>query len=110
MSPGALIRDARQDAGLTQAELAARLGTTQSAIARLERADSNPTYTMLTRALGATGRRIEVTRSRGRVPLDETQIVERLGLTPAQRLASFQASQANLNAFIAGARRVDDPA
>lgn len=34
-----LIRDARKEAGLSQAELAARVGTTQSAISRLEDAD-----------------------------------------------------------------------
>ncbi|MCW3064366.1 MAG: transcriptional regulator, family [Solirubrobacterales bacterium] len=108
MTAASLIRTARRDAGFTQADLAARLGTTQSAVARLERSDSNPTYSMLVRALGATGRRLELARNRGRSGVDETQIVERLQLTPAERLASFQASQANLNALVAGARRVDD--
>jgi transcriptional regulator with XRE-family HTH domain len=110
MSPATLIRNARRDAGLTQAELALRLGTTQSAIARLERPGSNPTYSMLVRALGATGRRLELIQDRRRSSVDESQIVERLRLTPAQRLASFQASHANLNALRAVARRVDDSA
>jgi transcriptional regulator with XRE-family HTH domain len=110
MSAATLIRTARRDAGLTQSELAARLGTTQSAVARLERHGSNPTYSMLVRALGATGRRLELAQNRGRSGVDETQIAERLRLTPAQRLASFQASKATLNALVAGARRVDDSA
>lgn len=44
MKGGELIREARRRAGLTQRELAERLGTTQSAIARLERGHSEPSY------------------------------------------------------------------
>ena len=55
MSASALIRQARAAAGLTQAELGARLGVSQPVIARLESATSNPTYATLERALRATG-------------------------------------------------------
>ena len=43
MSGGVLIREARRRAGLTQVELAHRVGTTQSAIARVERGRTEPT-------------------------------------------------------------------
>ena len=55
MRPDLLIRDARRAAGLTQAELAARLGISQSAIAKLEREGSNPTVETLDRVLRAHG-------------------------------------------------------
>ena len=54
---GALI-DARHDAGLTQAQLAERMGTKQSVIARLENARRLPSLEMVTRYAAATGRRI----------------------------------------------------
>ena len=41
--PGYRLRRARTRAGLTQAEIARRLGITQQAVARAERWDSNPT-------------------------------------------------------------------
>ena len=54
-----LIYEARMAAGLTQAELAARVGTRQSAIARLEDADyEGHTLTMLERIAQAL-RRLE---------------------------------------------------
>lgn len=59
----ALIRaliDARTRAGLTQAELAERMGTTQSAIARMEGGRINPTIGMLRRYAQATGSRLTV--------------------------------------------------
>lgn len=54
-----LIR-ARQRAGLSQAELAERMGTSQSAIARLESGQSLPSTKTLLRFAEATGSRIIV--------------------------------------------------
>jgi transcriptional regulator with XRE-family HTH domain len=103
MSAGALLRTARLDAGLTQAQLAARLGFTQPAVARLERAGANPTVATLDRALRAAGRRL--TSEPAPADIDETQISERLRLTPAERLAAFATSQRNLGWLVAGASR-----
>jgi transcriptional regulator with XRE-family HTH domain len=50
-----LIREARRRAGLTQAELAERIGTTQSAIARLERGRSAPSAERLAWIVRACG-------------------------------------------------------
>lgn len=53
---GYQLRRAREDAGLTQRELAARLGRSQQAVAQAERWTSNPTVGFL-RAWGeATGK------------------------------------------------------
>ena len=46
---GALIRGARQNRGLTQAQLAERLGTSQSAVHRIEQGAQNVSLEMLTR-------------------------------------------------------------
>ena len=55
----ALIR-ARMTARLTQVELARRLGTTQSAIARLEGGRVSPSFKTLRRYAEATGTRLTV--------------------------------------------------
>lgn len=55
----ALIR-ARARAGLSQAELARRMGTTQSAIARLEGGKVMPSLATLRRYAEATGSRLHV--------------------------------------------------
>ena len=52
---GALILDARTRAGLSQAELARRAGTAQSAIAAYERGGRQPTLPTLYRVLAAAG-------------------------------------------------------
>jgi transcriptional regulator with XRE-family HTH domain len=55
MSPGELIRTTRTRSGLSQARLARRVGTKQSAISRLEADEVSPsieTLDMLMRAMG----------------------------------------------------------
>jgi len=101
-----LIRDARLAAGLTQSELARRMGTTQSAVARLERPGSNPRLETLEDALRASGNRLEARVHRQKAGLDEAQIRDRLRMTPAERLASFVASSAGMRRLLQNARPV----
>lgn len=57
----ALIYDLRADAGLTQAQLAKRVGTTPSVISRMEDADYvGHSLGMLRRIAAALGRRVEI--------------------------------------------------
>ena len=55
LGAGFLLAQTRRDAGLTQAELARRLGISQPAVAQLERYASNPRIATLERALRAVG-------------------------------------------------------
>ena len=55
MRGGQLIREARKRAGLTQAALASRLGTTQSALARLETGATEPSFERVIAASRACG-------------------------------------------------------
>jgi transcriptional regulator with XRE-family HTH domain len=50
-----LVYQLRQDAGLTQAELAERMGTTQTAIARMEGGGTRPTLETLQKLATADG-------------------------------------------------------
>jgi ribosome-binding protein aMBF1 (putative translation factor) len=52
--------EARQAAGLTQAQIATRMGTSQSVVARLENARHMPTFGMVTRYAAALGRRLDI--------------------------------------------------
>ena len=54
------IRRARADAGISQAALAARAGTSQPALARYETGAALPTLPTLERLLSACGRRLEI--------------------------------------------------
>lgn len=55
----AIIR-ARMSAGLTQAEVARRMGTTQAVIARLEAGGRQPSTRTLSRFAAATGHRLRI--------------------------------------------------
>ena len=52
--------EARQAAGLTQADVAVRMGTTQSVVARLESARHMPTFDMVARYAAALDRRVDI--------------------------------------------------
>jgi transcriptional regulator with XRE-family HTH domain len=100
-----LIRRARLDAGLTQAELADRIGTSQAAVARLERPGANPRLATLARAVAATGKqlRLDVRRPTGGV--DEAQIARQLRLTPAERAAAHDSAYAGSAELVRRSRR-----
>ena len=61
---GFLLRLARDEAGLTQAQLAHRLGISQQAVARTERWSSNPTWTLLRAWTEACGRALVIELAR----------------------------------------------
>lgn len=58
-----LFYDTRIEAGLSQSELARRMGTSQPVIARIEGGGSTPTVDMLDRLARATGKRLEISLS-----------------------------------------------
>ena len=58
------MTDALMAAGLTQADIAARMSTSQSVVARLENARHRPTFDMVARYAAAVGRRIDSTSCR----------------------------------------------
>jgi transcriptional regulator with XRE-family HTH domain len=90
VSASETVRNARRRAGLTQTQLAARLGTTQSAIARLETPGSNPTIATVERVFEATGHRLLLAAASAESGVDDTLIAGRLRLTPDERLRSFE--------------------
>ena len=89
MNASRLVRDARRAAGLTQAELAERLGQPQSVIARLEAPGANPKLETLQRAVAATGHSIEATLASG-PGIDKTMIAADVRISPEQRLRNFE--------------------
>ncbi|HWC87643.1 MAG TPA: helix-turn-helix domain-containing protein [Solirubrobacteraceae bacterium] len=105
MIAGPLIRHARHEAGLTQAELAERLCTTQSAIARLEGDGANPRLSTVTRALDACGRDVVLESRPRRSSIDETLVAGRLRLTPEQRIKSFEHAYAETREIALAGRR-----
>jgi transcriptional regulator with XRE-family HTH domain len=60
MEPAQLIRSVRQRAGLTQAELARRAGTSQPVISAYEHGRRDPTSATLRRLVEAAGQRLRI--------------------------------------------------
>ena len=57
---GRMVRELREARGLSQRELAERMGTTQSVVGRLEAGGSRPTIVTLERVAHALGLQLEV--------------------------------------------------
>jgi transcriptional regulator with XRE-family HTH domain len=90
MDHAALLKDARRQASLSQAQLARRLGVSQAAVAKLEDSRSNPTVRTLDKALRATGRRLSLAAEAWRPDIDEGLIRRHLALSPADRLRGIE--------------------
>jgi transcriptional regulator with XRE-family HTH domain len=102
LGSGRLIREARRLGGLTQADLARRLGTTQSAVSNWERGRDTPRVDTLARILEACGFEADMTFRR-LDDVDRAQIRQNLAMTPAERLQSVR----NVSKLRAKARRVE---
>jgi transcriptional regulator with XRE-family HTH domain len=87
MTPGQLLREARLRHGVSQSRLAARAGTTQSAISRIERDRVSPTIETLESLLGLLGEDLALTSEARDSGIDRSMIRERLRLTPEERVA-----------------------
>lgn len=72
MLGGDLVREARRRAGLTQAELAAKAATTQSAIARVEAGRTSPSFDLVLRLVRLCGFRLDVSLD----PYDDSDLAQ----------------------------------
>ena len=130
-NPGAALARARRQAGISQAQLAVRLGTTQSAVARMERDRLSPSLRTLQRAYEALGQglllvpvasRAAYARSRQVVPavaepasprydvghataVDMTQIYANRRLSPVERLDRLASAVRGMNDLLRAVRR-----
>lgn len=86
MKPGPALRSAREKVGLSQRELARKVGVPQSTVGRIEAGLVDPQVGTLSRLMRACGFDLEVAPRLG-VGVDRTQIREMLALTPDQRIA-----------------------
>jgi transcriptional regulator with XRE-family HTH domain len=85
MKGGELIRSARKRAGISQTELATRLGTKQPVIARWESLTRSPSFENVDRAVKACG--LDVHHSIEERDLQEESLLAQwLQMTPKERL------------------------
>lgn len=105
-----LIRDVRIAEGLTQAQLARRLGITQPSVARMESAGDAITVATLRRALNAMRRGLVIQAVEQKRSYDETLLIENLKLTPAQRLERMQSGYNRFREFAAATQAARDAA
>lgn len=100
-----LLRTAREQAGLTQRELALRARTTQSVVARIELGAASPSWRTLQRLVRAAGCELAASVTPGSDALDPSlldDVPRILRLSPENRLREV----AQVSRFVSAARRV----
>ncbi len=85
-SPGTILRQARRRHGVTQAALARRASTTQSAISRIENDRVSPRVETLGELLGLMGEELELRSEAYDFGHDRSLIGDNLDLRPADRV------------------------
>ena len=98
-----LIVEARKRAGITQAELARRMGTHQPVIARWESGGTRPDLATVQRAVRAAGFELTLALTIAD-DHDVTLIRRQLGLAPHQRLSTMVSAVQALSGMAAVAR------
>jgi transcriptional regulator with XRE-family HTH domain len=86
MSPGALIREHRQQLGLSQRALARRAGTTQAAVSRIESGLTAPNWETLRALLIAMGHEPELRARRLNGRWDPLHLAASRQRSPTERL------------------------
>ena len=84
MDAGSTLLEARTRAGLSQAELAQRTGTSQATISAYERGSKEPSVATFSRLLAATGTRLAVESTRAPLTEPAPADLRRAGETLAQ--------------------------
>jgi transcriptional regulator with XRE-family HTH domain len=85
-TPGQLLRHARRRHGLSQARLATRAGTTQSAISRIERDQVSPSFDTLSELLHLLGEDLVIATRPRDWGIDRAMVRANVALEPAERI------------------------
>jgi transcriptional regulator with XRE-family HTH domain len=88
MTPAELVRTTRQRKRLSQRRLALRAGTSQSAIARIERGDEEVTWPRLRALMLAMGEEPVLASRPLESRYDAGDLIAQRGMSPAARLES----------------------
>ena len=110
---GSVLREAREQQGLSQRRLALRAGTSQDAISRIERGAEAPTLERFGQLLLALGRRPVLSIEPLEGPVPQTELAASGAMSPSERLSeasSWNRMAAQLAAAGEQARSEDHPA
>lgn len=110
---GSVLREAREQQGLSQRRLALRAGTRQDAISRIERGAEIPTLERLAQLLLALGRRCVLSVESLDGPVPQSELAATDAMPPSERLreaSSWNRMASRLAAAGEQARSEDHPA